>query len=82
MKMLTQPKIGSQWRHWKNGKIYTVVKFALFCYTDSWSRVAQECSLVIYEDAEGGSFARLEYEWHNTMSGGARRFTEVASPNE
>ena len=72
MKMLTQPKIGAQWRHWKNGKIYTVVKFALFCDTDH-----EERSLVIYEDAEGGSFARSEYEWHNAMPGGARRFTEV-----
>ena len=72
MKMLDQPKIGSHWRHWKNDKIYTVVKFALFCDTDHEERL-----LVIYEDAEGGSFARSEYEWHNAMPGGVRRFTEV-----
>lgn len=72
MKMLTQPKIGSHWRHWKNSKVYTVVKFALFCDTDHEERL-----LVIYEDAEGGSFARSEYEWHNAMPGGINRFTEI-----
>lgn len=72
MEMLGQPKIGSQWKHWKTGKIYTVVKFALFCDTDHEERL-----LVIYEDREGGSFARSQHEWHNTMPGGERRFTKI-----
>lgn len=72
MKMLNQPTLGSRWRHWKAGKVYTVVKHALFCDTDHEPR-----SLVIYEDEEGGSFARSEHEWHDTMPGGVRRFTEV-----
>lgn len=38
MKMLDQPKIGTRWRHWKNGKIYKVVGFALFCDTDHTER--------------------------------------------
>lgn len=72
MKMLNQPAIGSRWTHWKNGKTYTVVKFALFQDTDHEVR-----SLVIYEDEEGGSFARSEYEWHDSVPGGGRRFTEI-----
>lgn len=72
MKMLGQPEIGSKWRHWKNGKIYTVVKFAMSCDTDHEERL-----LVIYEDAEGGSWARSQYEWHDVMIDGIRRFTEI-----
>lgn len=72
MKALTKPKIGSRWRHWKNGKTYTVVKLALFCAAHHNERL-----LVIHEDEEGGSFARSEDEWHNIMRNGVRRFTEV-----
>ena len=72
MKMLNQPKLGSRWKHWKNGKTYTVVKFAVFCDVDHEERL-----LVIYEDEEGGSWARSQYEWHDTLPGGVRRFTEV-----
>lgn len=74
MKMLNQPAVNSKWQHWKNGKTYTVTGFALFCDTDHEERL-----LVIYEDAEGGRFARSEYEWHNAMPGGKRRFTEIES---
>lgn len=72
MKMLDQPRIGSRWKHWKNAKTYTVVKFALFQDMDYEGSL-----LVIYEDEEGGSFARSQYEWHNTMPSGIRRFTEI-----
>ena len=76
MKMLNQPKIGSRWKHWKDGKTYTVVKFAVLCDTtreiDDGRRL-----LVIYEDKEGGSFARLQCDWHSLMPGGVRRFTEM-----
>ncbi len=72
MKIPTKPTVGSRWRHWKNDKIYTVAGFALFCDTDHEKRL-----LVIYLDEEGDSFARSEYEWHNTMPGGKRRFTEI-----
>ena len=72
LKMLSQPKIGSRWKHWKNHKTYTVRGFAVFCDIDHEERL-----LVIYEDDEGGSWARSQYEWHNTVAGGARRFEEV-----
>lgn len=72
MYMLDQPKLGSRWKHWKNGKTYTVVKFAVFCDTDHEERL-----LVIYEDEEGGSYARSQYEWHNVMPDGAYRFTKI-----
>lgn len=72
MAMLDQPRRGTTWRHFRNKKVYTVKGFALFCDTDHEERL-----LVIYEDAEGGSFARSQHEWHNTIPGGGRRFTEV-----
>lgn len=75
MYVLSQPELGSRWKHWKNGKIYTVVKFAVFCDTDHEERL-----LIIYEDEEGGSWARSRHEWHNTMPGGAYRFTKIEAP--
>lgn len=72
MYMLNQPELGSRWRHWKNNKIYTVDKFAVFCDTYHEERL-----LIIYEDAEGGSWARSGYEWHNAMPNGLRRFMKV-----
>ena len=72
MKALTQPTLNSRWKHWKNGKIYTVVGFALFCDVDHEERL-----LAIYTDEEGGQYARTWTEFHDHIPGGGRRFEEV-----
>jgi hypothetical protein len=67
-----KPTIGSRWRNWKTGDVYTVVRLSLFCDTDHEARL-----LVIYEKENGESFARSLHEWDDVMPGGVRRFTEV-----
>ena len=69
---MEKPGLGTIWRNWKTGDIYTVVRLATFCDTDH-----QERTLVVYEKEPGETFARSLHEWHDVMPGGVRRFTEV-----